>query len=113
MPANQSRNEKSMHYKQSYASYHIERCGSFQELLDFLEKNERNNGIIVSYSRNTPREHTYLGIVSKIRLVLAGDNIQWITRSEGLRAKVAELVLSHNYGEAIPAILDASDINEL
>ena len=89
-------------YKQSYASYHVAKCESFQDLLDFLSKNEKNNGPIISYTRPEGVEHTYDSLVSRIKMVIYGEKIQWITRAEGLRAKVAELALAQNYSEKMP-----------
>jgi hypothetical protein len=89
-------------YKQSYASYKRANCESFEGLLDFLKKNEENNGPIISYSRVQSVEHTYQNICRGIKNVRAGGPINSITRSQGLRAKVAELVLANNYGSTIP-----------
>ena len=90
-------------YKQSYLAYHIAACESFKELLDLLEKNEKlGNQPLTSFSRSEPKEFTYAVICMTIRQVRNGGQIQWIARAEGLRAKVAELVLSNNYGDVIP-----------
>jgi hypothetical protein len=102
-----------MCYKQSYAEHHIAKCGTFQELLEFLEKNERLNGPIISFSRGYPIEHPYSMLINKIRAVKHGSFINWITRAEGLRAKVAELVLANNYDTDMPAILEITNIEDV
>jgi len=94
-------------YKQSHMSYHIAECGSFKELLDLLKKSEHDgNGPIVSHSRTVEKEHSYDKICKGIKAVRRGLPINYITRAMGLRAKVAELVMANNYGDAIPEDLN-------
>lgn len=90
-------------YKQSYLSYKISQCGSFKDLVEVLKG---PNMPIVSYSRTKPIVYTASLILLGIKCVYHNQAfINTITRSEGLRAKVAELVMAKNYGEELPAEL--------
>jgi len=80
-------------YKQSYLSYHISKCGNFQELLDLLKQ----KGI-----KPKGEEWSYKRLCFLILTVNEGAPINYITRENGLRAKVAELVLAKNYGLPLP-----------
>ena len=73
----------------------IVNSGSYQELVKIIEE----VGSFVSYSRPYPVRWDAEKIIQGIKLVRKGWGINAITRVCGLRAKVAELVLSDNYGE--------------
>lgn len=98
-------------YKQTYLSYHIAKCESYKELLDLIKKGEElGNTPITSFSRSEPKEYNYKDVCGSIKRVRGGGPINWVTRAEGLRAKVAELHLANNYGNEIPEdIMIATD----
>jgi hypothetical protein len=85
-------------YKQTILSHQIAAAEDFSTLLGAIKE----YGPIISYSRPQPIEHSHLYCIRQIKRVLAGGPINLITRAEGLRAKVAELVLAKNYGDPLP-----------
>lgn len=70
-------------------------CNSFKELKKVVEE----NAPFISHSRSTPVEWTAEIILTRINDVRNGAAINAMTRVNGLRAKVAELVLADNYGD--------------
>jgi len=85
-------------YKVDYLTYHIEKCGSFQELLDVLEGQE-----LISHS--SPGEPKRYDKAKAIRSIIGASqygHLQYCTRAHGFRAKVAELLITHNYGDPFP-----------
>jgi len=53
----------------------------------------------ISYGKMTPKEWTEDQLLRNMELVRNGNPIQYVTRANGLRAKVAELILGKNYGD--------------
>ena len=69
--------------------------GSYKELVDILNE----VGTFISYSRPMPKEHNAERIIQGIGLIRQGWPINTVTRVCGIRSKVAELVISNNYGD--------------
>ena len=72
---------------------HVINCDTYQELKEVIHK----YAPFYSYSRSSPKEWTEKLLLNNIGKVRKGGPIQLITRVNGLRAKVAELILSNNY----------------
>jgi hypothetical protein len=53
----------------------------------------------ISYSRGIPKEWTAEMVLDGITAIKAGHPINRMTRANGLRAKVAELILANDYGD--------------
>ena len=70
-------------------------CDSYKELVKVI----RDNAPFISYSRNTPVEWTAERLIANIGAVRSGIPLNCITRANGLRSKVAELLLVDNYGD--------------
>jgi hypothetical protein len=71
-------------------------CGSYKELCAVI----RERAPFISYSRNTSIEWSADRIISNIKVVRNGGAfINGITRVNGLRSKVAELIMANNYGD--------------
>ena len=84
-------------YKTDYLTYHIGKCESFQELVDVLR-----DQTIISYSRPISKEYSFEKLCRSIQGAAMSEQITFCTRAHGFRAKVAELLMSHNYGDPIP-----------
>jgi hypothetical protein len=88
-------------YKQTFLSYHIAQAEDFEALLSVVEQ----HGPLISYSRPQPEEYNRNRCAIGIKRIMAGGPINMVTRAEGFRAKVAELILAKNYGEPLPKVL--------
>lgn len=71
------------------------RAQSWIELKSIIKK----YAPFISYSRTHPEEWSEERLLKNMDRVRYGERIQFITRANGLRAKVAELVLANNYGD--------------
>ena len=75
---------------EEYKTLAVKNCKSFIE----LEKVLRSCEPFVSYSRNLPVEYFADDIIRRIFAVIDGGPLTNITRANGLRYKVEELVIN-------------------
>ena len=70
-------------------------CNSWMELKSLI----KSQAPFISWAKITPKEWPQEKILTSMELVRSGAHINLITRANGLRAKVAELILGKNYGD--------------
>jgi hypothetical protein len=80
-------------YKVGYMTYHIAECKNFDELLKLLKEN-----VLIT----SDGELNYTDCCMQIAQAFATKVVQFCTRTDGFRAKVAELLMANNYGQDFP-----------
>ncbi len=90
--------KEDLNFTETELTLKVIKCGSFQELLELMQKYQA----VTSHSRTTPITWDYDKIVRGIRRIRQGYPINNMTRTCGLRAKVAELTMGNNYEDPIP-----------
>ena len=81
-------------YKVSYMTYHIAECKNFDELLELLKENV----ILITHDGDL----NYNDCCLQIAQTFGTEKLQFCTRTDGFRAKVAELLMTNNYGQDFP-----------
>ncbi len=66
----------------------VKKCKTFAELETVI----RENAPFISYSRDTPIEWDADTLIRRILIVIDGNNLSNVTRANGLRDKVSELL---------------------
>ena len=80
-------------YKVSYMTYHVSECKNFDELLKLLKEN-----ILTTIDGDL----NYTDCCMQIAQAFGTQILQFCTRTDGFRAKVAELLMANNYGQDFP-----------
>lgn len=71
------------------------RCNSWMELKHYV----RHFGPFISYSSGESKPWSAEQILANMEVIRHGGTLRLMTRANGLRAKVAELIMANNYGD--------------
>lgn len=81
--------------KEVEQTFAVVKANSWMELKSVIKQ----HAPFISYSRHAPKEWSSEVILANMELVRRGHPINIITRANGLRAKVCELIMGENYGD--------------